>query len=423
MRAFNLLHRNLLGCLATAALLGGCVSAGPSAPGASPCGADCKQVTLAMAYTANLSGSINLGNNPNVDTLQRITATTSKRIGCALSTAPVLGNGWTVEWGPVIVLKPNVPPSHGVTAAPDVNVVSQVPANTVFMARKNGTNVHIIAIAGTNPSSLFDWDDEDLAAKPVLWPGTEAWQGIRITQGTLTGLGILQGMQSGGKTLSAFLQGMAAPKGTEIYITGHSLGGALAPALGLWLSEQKSTWDPNRNTTLKVYTFAGATPGDRKFADFVQKHFTGGNLVVVDNSLDVVPHAFNLQTLKQLDTLYLQNPNTCTPGSTQPICIYPTTQESAAIQEVITKVQNASDIGIEFATLGHGSQVQGFTGTLQSKATLQSGLNCPMLLAAASADDYAKEAIYQHVCAYPPALGDSTLTPKLAACRAQYPNG
>lgn len=427
MRAFNLLQRNLIGGLAAAALLGGCVSSGPQpAPGAYCGGAGCKQVALAMAYTANLSGSINLGSNPNVNTLQRITATTVNRVGCAMSKADVLDKDWTVKWGPVVVLEPNIPPAHP-PATPgigqDVEVVAQVPANTMFVAQKNGTNVYMIAIAGTNPVSLFDWDDEDLDANPVYWPGSTAL----VTKGTLTGLGILQGMQSGGATLSGFLQGIATQPGTTIYITGHSLGGALAPALGLWLAEQRSAWDPNSNTTLQVYSFAGATPGARNFATYMHSLFPGGSgnndMVIVDNSLDVVPHAFNLQTLQQLDTLYLQNPATCTPGSTQEICIYPGKRESDAIQEIIKEVKKADDFGIHFATLGQGGQVQGFTGTLESPAQLATGLNCPLLLAAAGADDYAKEAIYQHVCAYPLALGDPTLNPSLTACREAFPNG
>ncbi len=52
-------------------------------------------------------------------------------------------------------------------------------------------------------------------------------------------------------------------------------------------------------------------------------------------------------------------------------------------------------------------QEAGRRGVASESATqLQSGLNCPLLQAAilAGADTYAQEAIYQHVCAYPPAL-------------------
>jgi hypothetical protein len=433
MRASISLRPNLLCCLATVALLGACASTGGTGPApgtSSPCGADCKRVTLAMASAANLSGAIDLGNTPNIDPLQRITATTTKRIDCALGTAPVFGKDWTVTWGPVVVLKPNLPSSPSAANPQEMQIAATlVPANTMFVAKKNGASVYAIGIAGTNPASLFDWSDEDLDAYPVPWPGTYKVQEIFITRGTLTGLGILQGMQSNGTTLQAYLQGIATQKAT-IYISGHSLGGALAPALGLWLAESQSDWDPASNTTLQVYSFAGATPGDKKFAKRVHNSFPGGegnnDMVIVDNSLDVVPHAFNLGTLKELDTLYLEDPATCTTTSTDLICIYPTQQEKDAIQKAIDGAQKAADkYYIHFATLGEGDQVQGITGTLKSKTDLAGGLDCPLLKTAVEkhADDYALEAIYQHVCAYSLALGDTTLTPSLTACRQEFPNG
>ena len=134
----SILPRLHLAGLAVAMLLGACASSGSlSAPAPStstPCGSNCKGVMLAIAYPANLSGSINLGNNPNVDTLQRITATTGKRVDCALSSADVLGKDWSIVWGPVVVLKPNIPPSSKSLDA-NMQVVAQVPANTVFVAR------------------------------------------------------------------------------------------------------------------------------------------------------------------------------------------------------------------------------------------------------------------------------------------------
>ena len=52
----------------------------------------------------------------------------------------------------MVVLKPNDPP-------PPPTQPTQVPANTVFVAKQNGANVYVIAIAGTNPPSLFDWNE------------------------------------------------------------------------------------------------------------------------------------------------------------------------------------------------------------------------------------------------------------------------
>ncbi len=58
----------------------------------------------------------------------------------------------------------------------------------------------------------------------------------------------------------------------NIQVIGHSKGGALAPALALWLADTQGTsvagaqqWDPASKARLHVSTFAAPTPGNAYF--------------------------------------------------------------------------------------------------------------------------------------------------------------
>lgn len=398
----------------------------------STCGGDCKQVMLSMAYAANLSGSIDL-DDPTVDRLERLTAVTADRIDCALSSATALGGAWERTWGPALVLEPNTVVLQ-TTGDPVTLIDTWDPApvaNTMFVAKKKDAEVYVVAIAGTDSASQFDWAQEDFDAYPVLWPYGGVHLTVLVTRGTLTGLNLLQTMTSkvvphrAGDTelsLEQYLGRVVANTEATLFFTGHSLGGALAPATALWLHDQRKHWDLDDHATLKIYAFAGATPGNGPFATYVGNRFEGENMVIVNNSLDVVPHAFRLATLKQLDTLYEAEPKTCEKKPTSQNCIEPSMCESGAIAQIIEKVQKAEKNFIYYETLGERSQVQGFSGDLVSRSGLTQVKDCDLYQsAAAKCDVYAKEALYQHVCAYPVKLGVPQLNPQMSQCRQQHP--
>jgi hypothetical protein len=93
----------------------------------------------------------------------------------------------------------------------------------------------------------------------------------------------------------------AAPGGTPILITGHSLGGclasALAPCVASWLGS---------SSTLSVYTIAAPSPGNKDFAAYYNMLFTlqSGDSTAFRffNSLDVVPNAW--ASLTTVETYY-----------------------------------------------------------------------------------------------------------------------
>jgi hypothetical protein len=95
----------------------------------------------------------------------------------------------------------------------------------------------------------------------------------------------------------------AGSSSVNLYVTGHSLGGALSSVMALWLADTRTQWDPNHQTTIQAYCYAGPTAGNTDFATYLNGRL-GENAHRIWNSLDVVPHAWNVNDLQQIPTLY-----------------------------------------------------------------------------------------------------------------------
>jgi hypothetical protein len=170
-----------------------------------------------------------------------------------------------------------------------------------------------VAIAGTDAHSVADWIFEDLLVHHMVeWPyaGT-ANPKPKISKGVSNGLDLLLSRRSWaafgtlGDTLITFLTKVAHEK-IDLYCTGHSLGGALAPVLALALEDQRDKWDPQNNATIWPFSFAGPTAGDQAFVDYFTTRF-GTRLQRIWNGLDVVPHAWDVAQLNQISGLYGTN--------------------------------------------------------------------------------------------------------------------
>jgi len=210
---------------------------------------------------------------------------------------------WDICWGP-----------H-VTQAPNGKAI-----NTMYAAKEKGQESYVIGIAGTNASSLFDWLWEDaFVGTQVPWIYA-AQASAKIALGTASGLVILQtmtpdtGAAASGTTLAAFLQSLT-DKRISVTIAGHSLGGALAPTLALWLRDTQGfpgLWDPAENATVTTMPFAGPTAGDARFAAHSDEMLPHAKQLPSDtpasyryaNSLDIAPYVWNEGSLDALRTLY-----------------------------------------------------------------------------------------------------------------------
>jgi hypothetical protein len=101
----------------------------------------------------------------------------------------------------------------------------------------------------------------------------------------------------------------ATPGALNVVVAGHSKGGALAPALALWLEEARASgavaerWDTNGSAQVSCYAFAGPTPGNAAFAARVGR-MLGARYQHLRNANDVVTHAWQDDELRAIPGLY-----------------------------------------------------------------------------------------------------------------------
>lgn len=234
----------------------------------------------------------------------------------ALDELPRLKDQWQLVWGPVSVRFP-------------WTVFAE---NMAFIVRKRRSadvaaadllDEYVLVIRGTNPVSVSNWLVEDFSVmRQTDWPYAHDIEGPKpkISMGTLIGLNAIQqmipqeGFPGAGRSIYDFLASQAASstKRIRLNVTGHSLGGALSPAVGLWLEdtrgvsdrpESSAPWDPSGKAEIVVYSFAGPSPGNQAFARYYDAH-ESMETHRIWNSLDVVPHGWELSLLKKLDELY-----------------------------------------------------------------------------------------------------------------------
>jgi len=358
------------------------------------------QAAAQATLTANLSAAVTAAlANPTVQT--------------------VIGNDWTVVWGPEAYV--DGPITDTVTATSAKFTTS----NAMFVAYSAGSSVgagsqgrYVVAIAGTNPYSVYDWFTEDF----TLTPGT-TWQTALqtwadnsktvdtttnpvITSGTYTGVTNLLAMTSpttsGSVTLVEYLRSLT-PGTSTVTVTGHSLGGALSPTLALALIDKNNPLVSNWPAA-QVYTYptAGATPGNQDFSNYFYTNFTASVATspwqvwnaVVWNKLDVVPNAWTCQASLAAPNLLLIPGYYLESGEYGAI----TCAEIAAT--ILVSANHAKQFATTYGVFGHLDQPNAtvpVTGSLNAGVTAADGFSWgPNQTAIAWID----QVLYQHVTAY-----------------------
>lgn len=186
-------------------------------------------------------------------------------------------------------------------------------ANVMFMAaNKNEPGQYAIAHRGTDWMFLDDLIEDLDVYKTETWPYVQPENpAIQVAKGAMDGLNILNTMTS--DIFNTTAPGLSQPvalidliqylasslqSDLDIYITGHSLGAALATAYTSYLLDTASSWSgiPANKINVKTYTFASPTIGNQAYADYynaqVDNAQVGFQGFRVHNQEDMVPYAF-----------------------------------------------------------------------------------------------------------------------------------
>ena len=239
-------------------------------------------------------------------TFARIGSISSKKINRKLPGLIKPFGNWTVVWGPTVWKHPKSLDIEG-------------PDNVWYVAYDDQNNTYIVAIAGTASTSPYDMAHEDYDVNSVVDLGAWIKTGLNgpftplskvndgdaayISVGTAEGITALLNTPSQSSSLSGstallgdFLEGL--PASSKIIFTGHSLGGALSPAVATaWLNSMTKTNFPKTNAS--TYPSAGPSPGNAKFVALFEQTFAvpsnpsgyqNWNVNLV-NTLDIVPLA------------------------------------------------------------------------------------------------------------------------------------
>jgi pimeloyl-ACP methyl ester carboxylesterase len=175
-------------------------------------------------------------------------------------------------------------------------------ANLAYIAQGpndgNGS-VYAVVLRGTVMDDLLD-QLEDLQVgllvpflpegTPPMWPLPQISLGAMLAFGAIVSNTDLQTQ-------------LAALKPDTLYVVGHSLGGAMATTIALYLQQQVSAGKLSI-ASIQPYTFAAPTAGDATFAAWFDKQFPGA--VCTYNKYDVVPTAW--ATLASLPENWQSNP-------------------------------------------------------------------------------------------------------------------
>ncbi len=343
-----------------------------------------EQRIFCLNTLSNISGHFNY---MTADSISNFTATAINNVLADTGIRNLIGN-WKCAWGPVVL---SSSPSN-----PD----SAVANNTMYIAQSlDSPGLYVVAIAGTNPASSFDWASEDADFLLKEWPYATHVKGLfkvkpKVTRGTLTGLTILQNMVDTNlkQTAFAFLNGQSqANKAITVWVTGHSLGGALSPAYALFLSDSITFQAWNGPVNVYCMPVAGATPGNDSFSNYYSTRL-GNNTIRVWNTLDVVPHAYNYTMLGQISTLYM--------GANPPIVC------PKQLADTITYIQTITRAYGNYMQLLPSNQ--GFKSNYYTNAQVinQGTLNT---------DTFTVQAVCQHIPAYADYFGISAFQARTQA--------
>lgn len=183
----------------------------------------------------------------------------------------------------------------------------------MFIVRnKEYPSEYTVVIRGTSPLSLATYIYQDYWINDLCyWDSGNPPVNAKISHGVYLGLHILQQLKpiskvpGNNKRILDFLKNIVnnSTEKITINITGHSLGGALAPTFALWLYDKSNFIWPERKPDIYTYAYAGFSAGNKLFAHYSNK-IMKDKCFRYNNHLDVATYFFNKRSLGKIPLLY-----------------------------------------------------------------------------------------------------------------------
>lgn len=277
----------------------------------------CFLSNIVSGYVDSTSISPNTILQPLADSSMNAVLKDSATISC-------IGN-WQIAWGPCVYS--------------DFLSEEYIAADLTMVLLK-GTDpddslntMYVLSISGTNNASAYDWLYIDLKTTSMFpWPepiqgksnlsafnsasssSSEVTDTSVTNSGNYISTGMALGMKdllitmtstSSGLTLIDYLRlNVATDSTAELAVTGHSMGGALAPCVALALKDNQSYWDPAGIFTITAYPFAGPSPGNANFAGYFSTTIGPENFHGWYNTNDAAPRVFNTASMNTISSMY-----------------------------------------------------------------------------------------------------------------------
>lgn len=238
------------------------------------------QVNLTLAYVVNNAATDDSGQQIPFPTDTQVKENIVDRLNGSKMTQ---NNQFEIVWGPAVVL-------DGTGVAANVTVVLQSAASGEYSVVTSGTDFESLL------DRLADFSYKTLEPFSAYVPDCPSDACISAgTNGAL--FFVLAKADSSQLTLADFLR--TVQPSSVVNVVGHSLAGALASAIVLYLKNQSGL----QSHTYHCQTFAGPTAGNDVFADYFNSQMRG-HATRIFNSRDIVPMAWNADSLQKVKTVY-----------------------------------------------------------------------------------------------------------------------
>jgi len=171
--------------------------------------------------------------------------------------------------------------------------------STAYVVQSEDGRVVILAYRGTQPGNILNWlTDADLHPDRIRFPFPDRdetydihagfYRNVRATRYEV--IRALLRAREGKSVLPDDDTNVAHPM-QRLYVTGHSLGGAMAALLGVMLSVEPDYQEHFGDALSGVYTFGQPMVGSPAFAAACEAHpFLAGSVVRYIYRRDPVPH-------------------------------------------------------------------------------------------------------------------------------------